>query len=151
MDIGHMMMAKRHLLILTTLVILFFVGDRFTGAQDDSTSIRVNVDLVQLNVAVTDSKGNYVSGLGPESFSITEDKIPERIATFEEGNAAPRQVSQTPPAPGSANSGSGKPSAKATPKSTPTVETTETAKPHPGGVADDNSSMSSQLSGANVF
>lgn len=60
------MMAKRHLLILPALVTLFFVGDRFTGAQDDSTNIRVNVDLVQLNVAVTDSKGNYISGLGPE-------------------------------------------------------------------------------------
>ena len=68
------MMAKRYLLLLPTLVTLFFVGDRFTGAQDDSTNIRVNVDLVQLNVAVTDSKGNYVSGLGPENFAITEDK-----------------------------------------------------------------------------
>src|ERR1700749_361935 len=95
MRIGHMMMAKRHLLILTTLVILFFVGDRFTGAQDDSTNIRVNVDLVQLNVAVTDSKGNYVSGLGPENFAITEDKIPERLATFEEGNEGTRQVLQS--------------------------------------------------------
>src|SRR6201994_135738 len=89
-----MTMAKRHLLLLPTLVTLFFVGDRFTGAQDDSTNIRVNVDLVQLNVAVTDSKGNYVSGLGPENFAITEDKIPERLATFEEGNEGTRQVLQ---------------------------------------------------------
>ncbi len=87
-------MAKRHLLLLPTLVTLFFLGDRFTGAQDDSTNIRVNVDLVQLNVAVTDSKGNYISGLGPENFAITEDKIPERIATFEEGNEPARQVLQ---------------------------------------------------------
>src|SRR6201996_9765068 len=92
MRIGHMMMAKRHLLILPTLVILFFVGDRFTGAQDDSTNIRVNVDLGQLNVAVTDSKGNYVSGLGPENFAIVEDKIQEKIYTFEEGNEPTRQV-----------------------------------------------------------
>ena len=63
-----------------------FLGGRITGAQDDTANIRVNVDLVQLNVAVTDSKGNYISGLGPENFAITEDKIPERIATFEEGN-----------------------------------------------------------------
>src|ERR1700749_763129 len=119
MRIGHMMMAKRHLLILTTLVILFFVGDRFTGAQDDSTNIRVNVDLVQLNVAVTDNKGNYVSGLGPENFSITEDKIPERLGTFEEGNEAPRQVIQPPPgAPG----GKTPAPAKSTPKTiTPMV------------------------------
>src|ERR1700751_4354338 len=101
-----MMMAKRHFLLLPALVTLFFVGDRFTGAQDDSTNIRVNVDLVQLNVAVTDSKGNYISGLGPENFVITEDKIKERIATFEEGNEPARQVIQ----PG-ANGVPGKPAA----------------------------------------
>ena len=46
--------------------------------------LRVNVVLVQLNVAVTDEKGNYVTGLRPEDFSITEDKIPQKISTFEE-------------------------------------------------------------------
>src|ERR1700727_813481 len=112
--IGQMTMAKRHLLLLPTLVTLFFVGDRFTGAQDDSTNIRVNVDLVQLNVAVTDSKGNYVSGLGPENFAITEDKIPERLATFEEGNEGTRQVLQPGPnaAPGKANPAPAGPKAK---------------------------------------
>ncbi len=48
------------------------------SAQDDASRIRVSVVLVQLNVAVTDNKGNYVSGLGPEDFAITEDKIPEK-------------------------------------------------------------------------
>ena len=33
------------------------------GAGDGETSIRVEVDMVQLNVAVMDSKGNYVTGL----------------------------------------------------------------------------------------
>ena len=31
--------------------------------------LRVNVVLVQLNVAVTDDKGNYVTGLRPEDFA----------------------------------------------------------------------------------
>src|SRR6202044_1685671 len=113
-----MMMAKRHLLLLPTLVTLFFVGDRFTGAQDDSTNIRVNVDLVQLNVAVTDSKGNYISGLGPENFAITEDKIPERIATLEEGNEPARQVTQPAP-PGKPVEAKPQPAAKS---SSPVVE-----------------------------
>jgi Ca-activated chloride channel homolog len=139
-------MSMRNVLSSPILIAFLFVGSRVTGAQDNSTNIRVNVDLVQLNVAVTDSKGNYVSGLGPESFSITEDKIPERIATFEEGNEAPRQVSQTPP------SAPGKPGAKAAPRPAPTVETAETpVKSHPGGVAEDNGSMASQMPGANVF
>lgn len=57
------------------------------SAQDDSSRLRVNVDLVQLSVAVTDHKGHYIAGLRPEDFAIYEDKIPEKIASFEEGNA----------------------------------------------------------------
>jgi VWFA-related protein len=62
------------------------------AAQDDTSNFRVNVVLVQLNVAVTDHKGNYVSGLRPEDFAISEDKIPEKISTFEEGNKVVRQT-----------------------------------------------------------
>jgi VWFA-related protein len=78
-------MVKRYLLFLWLFSLFFYVGDSRTAAQDDG-SIRVNVVLVELNVAVTDSKGNYISGLRPEDFVITEDKIPEKISTFEEGN-----------------------------------------------------------------
>ncbi len=56
------------------------------AAQDDPLHLRVNVVLVQLNVAVTDSKGNYVTGLRPEDFAVIEDKIPEKISTFEESS-----------------------------------------------------------------
>jgi VWFA-related protein len=59
-------------------------------AQDGSRAIHVNVILVQLSVAVTDRKGNYVSGLRPEDFSILEDGIPQRTATFEEGSEPAR-------------------------------------------------------------
>ena len=59
-------MAKRPLLFVPIAIGFLFLGGRVTSAQDDTTNIRVNVDLVQLNVAVTDSKGNYISGLGPE-------------------------------------------------------------------------------------
>jgi Ca-activated chloride channel homolog len=52
------------------------------------------VDLVQLNVAVTDRHGRYITGLKPSDFKITEDGIPERIATFGEGNQAAQAVYQ---------------------------------------------------------
>jgi len=69
------------------LAILLFGPGRLGGAQEENTSrIYVSVVLVQLNVAVTDDKGNYVTGLRPEDFQIVEDKIPEKVATFEEGN-----------------------------------------------------------------
>ena len=127
-----------------------FLGGRLTGAQDDSTNIRVNVDLVQLNVAVTDSKGNYISGLGPENFAITEDKIPERIATFEEGNEPARQVfSQRrtrlpaqPVAPGPLGRES---------KTATVVNAMPPRKPIPPGVGEDASTLPAQVAGANVF
>jgi len=65
------------------------------AAQEGETSIRVEVDMVQLNVAVMDSKGNYVTGLKPSDFEVTEDGIPQKVATFGEGNEATRRVTVT--------------------------------------------------------
>ena len=84
-------MAKRYFLFLW-LISFPFYGSGSGAAQEDSSRIRVSVVLVQLNVAVTDGKGNYISGLSPEDFSIAEDKIPEKTATFEEGNEPPRRL-----------------------------------------------------------
>ena len=79
-------MEKRYLLIFILLLGLLPLGAFRTGAQKDETRLRVVVNLVQLNVAVTNNKGNYVTGLHPQDFAITEDGIPQSIATFEEGN-----------------------------------------------------------------
>jgi Ca-activated chloride channel homolog len=71
------------------LTLCLFLGQGkkpLTAAQDDPMHFRVNVVLVQLNVAVTDDKGKYVTGLRPQDFSITEDKLPQRISTFEESS-----------------------------------------------------------------
>jgi Ca-activated chloride channel homolog len=79
------------------------------SAQDESTHFRVNVVLVQLNVAVTDHKGNYVPGLRPEDFTITEDKIPQKIATFEEGNGATTDLDASAAAKAAESSGAAQP------------------------------------------
>src|SRR5579864_7525124 len=84
-------MTKRYFLLLW-LFALPFSGGGGAVAQNDASRIRVSVVLVQLSVAVTDRKGNYVSGLRPEDFTIVEDKIPEKIATFEEGNEPTRRL-----------------------------------------------------------
>ncbi len=57
-----------------------------------SQQIRVEVNMVQLNVAVTDAKGNYVTGLKPSDFIVAEDGIKERIAIFGEGNEVTRSL-----------------------------------------------------------
>src|SRR6266567_4576097 len=79
-------MEKRNLLIVAVLLGLVPLCIFPTSAQQEATRLRVVVNLVQLNVAVTDNKGNYVTDLQPLDFAITEDGIPENIATFEEGN-----------------------------------------------------------------
>jgi len=48
--------------------------------------------MVQLNVAVTDDKGNYITGLSPDNFVVTEDGILENIATFAEGDESARTL-----------------------------------------------------------
>jgi Ca-activated chloride channel homolog len=61
-------------------------------AQENQPEFRVTVNMVQLNVAVTDHKGNYITGLRPENFEVNEDGIPEKIATFGEGDSPARKV-----------------------------------------------------------
>ncbi|HEY4382823.1 MAG TPA: VWA domain-containing protein [Acidobacteriaceae bacterium] len=80
-------MKRKVFLLLCFLVTPLTRSGGGAAAQDEGASpIHVNVVLVQLSVAVTDRKGNYISGLHPEDFSILEDNIPEKTATFEEGN-----------------------------------------------------------------
>src|SRR6476660_9034987 len=85
-------MAKRTVQgLLVVVVILGVFGATRMRAQQDGTRFRINVDLVQLNVAVTDNKGNYVTGLKPTDFVISEDGITEKLATFEEGSGPSRR------------------------------------------------------------
>jgi Ca-activated chloride channel family protein len=91
-------MAKPYFVALA-LVIGFLSGSGSRiNAQQDGTRFRVVVDLVQLNVAVTDSKGNYITGLKPSDFVIAEDGIVEKMATFEEGNGPTRRLDVPPEA-----------------------------------------------------
>src|SRR6266481_647299 len=85
-------MAKRYFLFLWFFLGFFPGPGTWTVAQEGKPNIRVVVDMVQLNVAVTDSKGNYVTGLRPQDFVVTEDGIKEKIATFGEGNEPTRRL-----------------------------------------------------------
>ena len=85
-------MAKTCFQIFWIFLGLMFVAGTRAVAQENEPHIHVNVDLVQLNVAVTDSKGDYITGLRPPDFVITEDGIKEKLATFAEGNEPARRV-----------------------------------------------------------
>ncbi|MGH9404528.1 MAG: VWA domain-containing protein [Terriglobia bacterium] len=72
-------------------------------AQNIETSTEVlhrTVNLVQLDVAVTDKKGNYVSGLRPWNFKIYEDGIPEEVTFFAAENGPLRRVADFTPGAG---------------------------------------------------
>src|SRR5262249_43073211 len=90
-------MRKRYFLFLLISLGLCTDAGMHAKAQDDNGRILVNVNLVQLNVAVTDSKGRYIPGLNPQDFIVTEDKINQKIATFEEGNGPTRSLIDAPP------------------------------------------------------
>ena len=112
------------------LIVASFAG---AAAQEADPQIHVVVNMVQLNVAVTDNKGNYITGLRPQDFIITEDQIPENIATFGEGNQPIRKVTDLPAADEKSPAG-------------------ESADPsNRSASATGPASLSSLVAGANVF
>ncbi len=93
------------ILALFTGVSVLFIASAL--AQENNTArIRVAVDLVQLNVAVTDRSGHYMTGLRPQDFVVSEDGIAEGIAMFGEGNQSARALLGVSP-PGGTASASG--------------------------------------------
>jgi Ca-activated chloride channel homolog len=100
-------MFKRFVVALILVVALsVFVRTAPVAQESGPPRINVTVDLVQLNVAVTDNKGKYVTGLHPEDFVVAEDGIAENIATFGEGNESARALSGTPPSGSKPSDGS---------------------------------------------
>jgi Ca-activated chloride channel family protein len=93
-------MPKNYFLLLVLILTLFSSPGTRMVAQESAPNIRVVVDMVQLNVAVTDNKGNYITGLRPSDFVIVEDNIPQKLATFGEGNEPAYRVADTTPADG---------------------------------------------------
>jgi Ca-activated chloride channel homolog len=90
-------MTKKGVAYFGILAGLFSLGSTASSpqVQDDPTHLRVNVVLVQLNVAVTDNQGNYVTGLRPEDFSVSEDTIPQKISSFEESSESGHESMET--------------------------------------------------------
>jgi Ca-activated chloride channel homolog len=139
-------MSKR--IVLASMVALIFVSSFavWLSAQDraqDSSGnvIRVVVSMVQLNVAVTDEKGNYVTTLRPSDFEVEEDGISQKVATFEEGNEGQQNVLE-------AGQDSAKP---AGPAADPAGDHRRTDAPLGGPQTDSIQGIASAVSGSNVF
>ena len=72
-----------------------------TGAAPD-TVIRIDVNLVQVDAVVTDSRGRRVTDLQPAAFEILQDGKPQAITNF--------SYVSTKPAERAGPSGSARPS-----------------------------------------
>ena len=124
---------KTWLRIVSATSIALLAAAFWVRAQDQNqATFHVKVDMVVLSFSVTDAKGKYVNGLKPRDFKVFEDDIPQKVATFTEGNHAPLQVldgGQTRPLHGTADAATG-----------------------PGGVPDPNRvDLRSEAAGTNVF
>ena len=88
-------MAKRHSLFLLLFLMTFSGGAIQATAQKIERGhivIRRTVDLVQMDVAVTDKNGNYITGLRSKNFAIYEDGILQKLATFGEEDEISRKL-----------------------------------------------------------
>jgi Ca-activated chloride channel family protein len=66
------------LLLSSTAAVLIYASP----SNDRDQTIRVDVDLVLVNAAVSDSKGRMVTGLQQENFRIWEDKVEQKVEYF---------------------------------------------------------------------
>src|SRR5215210_9052448 len=73
--------------IALTLVLLCASLQRTVRAQDDPDVVRVETNLVQLNVGVVDRRGRAVTNLSRNDFVVYEDDVRQPIVSFEPATA----------------------------------------------------------------
>ena len=69
----------RHLITVFALLSAATVPTYASPSNDRDQTISVDVDLVLVNAAISDSKGRMVTGLQQENFRIWEDKVEQKV------------------------------------------------------------------------
>jgi len=59
-----------------------------SAASDQITTLHATARLVVLDVVVVDGDGHPVHGLKPSDFALTEDGVPQRLASFKESGVS---------------------------------------------------------------
>ena len=54
---------------------------------DDNFTLAVEIELVNLDVVVTDKKGNFIPNLTAKNFRVFEDKVEQKVTNFSPTNA----------------------------------------------------------------
>ena len=70
------------LLVILSIASLVVPTGFVRAQQDDDEVVRVNADLVVLNVTVTDGSGQYVHKLSYKDFKVLEDGVEQRLSLF---------------------------------------------------------------------
>jgi len=68
--------------------------------RQDPFRIQVQVEAVNLGVAVTDERGRFVSGLTADDFVVREDGVPQQIRFFAAEAAPPVETFLNTASPG---------------------------------------------------
>jgi Ca-activated chloride channel family protein len=76
----------------SAVAILVFATALVALAQDQNSTIKVDVKLVNVFVTVTDDHGSPVAGLKKENFSLQEDGKEQKIAVFDRESALPLSI-----------------------------------------------------------
>jgi len=84
--------SNRNSILCLLLLTISFTGDHVAqslhdtppqeSSSDSGFSLKVNVDLVVLNITVVDENGRSVTDLRKEDFSLYEDEVPQTITEF---------------------------------------------------------------------
>src|SRR6266536_1355358 len=87
-------------LLLTSILSLAFVtvaaqDKKQTQSSADDDVIKINSNLVSLDVVVKDKKGKAITDLKPEDFTVSENGVPQRIEFFDSTLANADGVAQS--------------------------------------------------------
>src|ERR1017187_7158367 len=66
--------------------------DQSQRQSEPTTTLRVDVNLVNVFVTVTDARGAPIGGLTEENFALKEDDHEQRIAGFDKESALPPSI-----------------------------------------------------------
>jgi VWFA-related protein len=117
--------AKRLALeVLAVALTIALVCSSLRSQQQPPYTLRVQSELVLVNVTVRDKSGNLVRNLKPEDFTILEDNKPQKIVSFDIENmdaVASQDVAQAKPLPTT-------PSQPATPTASPAAKAADQFK-----------------------
>jgi Ca-activated chloride channel family protein len=75
-----------------TLCFLLIACAACVSAQEPSTTVKVDVRLVNVFVTVTDTRGAPIGNLTKENFRLSEDGLEQKIAVFDKESALPLSI-----------------------------------------------------------